>query len=201
MTRSTTRTMRRRVDRRTRPASMRPVALDEHAVGAVHHDLGDRRIGEQRFERAEAADVVDQLVEHDVGRRRREQRRLLAEHPREPRAQLGRGRAAPGRTARRAGGGATSPAARDRAAVAARDARLTPPARRRSNRPAAARGAAADRARRGAGSASTPASTARAIDVRAGIVASTGMPSTSSTSRRAERPAVLVDQDRADRRR
>ena len=42
------------------------VALDEHAVRPVHHDLGDRRVGEQRLERPEPVDVVDQLVEHDA---------------------------------------------------------------------------------------------------------------------------------------
>ena len=64
-------------------------AFDEDTVGAVHHDLGDRRIAEQRFERTEPADVVDQLVEHHVGRRGGKQRRFLAQHPRKSRAELG----------------------------------------------------------------------------------------------------------------
>ncbi len=37
--------------------------LDIDVVGAVDHDLGDRRVGEQRFERSEARDVVDHLLD------------------------------------------------------------------------------------------------------------------------------------------
>ena len=37
------------------------VAFDEHAVGAVDHDVGDVVVVEQRLERAEAEHVVHQL--------------------------------------------------------------------------------------------------------------------------------------------
>ena len=34
------------------------VALDEHPMGTVHHDLGDRRVGDKRLERSQTADVI-----------------------------------------------------------------------------------------------------------------------------------------------
>ena len=46
--------------KRTGVGSSTPIALDEHLVVAVDQDVGDRRVLEQRLERAEA----EQLVEH-----------------------------------------------------------------------------------------------------------------------------------------
>ncbi len=41
-----------------------PLLLDEDAEGAVHHDVGDRLILQQRRERTEAEHVVDQFRRH-----------------------------------------------------------------------------------------------------------------------------------------
>ena len=46
---------RRLVERHRHPLQP-PAPLDPHPVGAVDHHLGDRRVGQQRLERAEAAD-------------------------------------------------------------------------------------------------------------------------------------------------
>jgi hypothetical protein len=50
------------------------VTLHVAAAAAVQHDLADRAVGEQRLDRSEAAHVVHELVEHDVGLGRAEQR-------------------------------------------------------------------------------------------------------------------------------
>ena len=49
---------------RKRPvtAHKAPLPLEEHVAGAVHHDLGDGRIGQQRLQWAEAEHLVDQLL-------------------------------------------------------------------------------------------------------------------------------------------
>ena len=171
----------------TAPRSSRPVALDEDAIGTVHHDLGDRRVGEQRLERAEPADVVD------AARRARRrpvaarERRLVAQHVARAGAQLGGVDGARDRTARRAAGGAASRAAPRAFMPLARRRRRADP-----RRPSACCSGPAELSGRRV--ASTPASTARAVDVRASIVASTGSPSTSSTSRApSDRPCSSIE--------
>jgi hypothetical protein len=57
-----------------------PVALDEDLVGAVDHDLGHRRVGEQRLEHAEADRLVDHLADQARALRGREDRPLAADH-------------------------------------------------------------------------------------------------------------------------
>ena len=47
--------------KRTPESVSRPRLLDEDAEGAVHHDVGDRLVLEQRGERAEAEHVVDEI--------------------------------------------------------------------------------------------------------------------------------------------
>jgi hypothetical protein len=46
------------------------VALDEHVVGAVDHDLGDRLVGEQWLEHAETDRLVDDLADQPAPLRR-----------------------------------------------------------------------------------------------------------------------------------
>ena len=65
-----------------------PRALDVDAPGPVDEHFGHVGVGEQWLERTEPADVVDQLVEHQVGFLRGQQRRLLTQHPGQLRAQL-----------------------------------------------------------------------------------------------------------------
>ena len=60
-----------------------PAPLDVGATGTVDHHLGDGRIGEERFERAETGDLVRELLEELVEVRGGEQRLLVAQQLRE----------------------------------------------------------------------------------------------------------------------
>ncbi len=40
--------------------------LDEHVIRAVHQDIADRRIGQQRLERAEAQNLVEQVLDQKL---------------------------------------------------------------------------------------------------------------------------------------
>ena len=51
---------------RERHRSSRPARSTKHPTGAVDHDLGDRRVGEERFERAEPGDLVGELTRRGV---------------------------------------------------------------------------------------------------------------------------------------
>ena len=70
------------------------LALEEDLVGAVDHDLGDRRVGEQRLEHPEADRLVDHAPDQPRALRGREHRPLARHHPPdhalEPRAALRR---------------------------------------------------------------------------------------------------------------
>ena len=39
-----------------------PAAFDEYLVFAIHQDVGDRGIAEQRFQRTETEDLIEQIV-------------------------------------------------------------------------------------------------------------------------------------------
>ena len=61
-----------------------PVALDVRTPGTVDHHLGDIRVGEVGFERTEARDLGDELVDESTTARRAQQGRGLVEQGREP---------------------------------------------------------------------------------------------------------------------
>ena len=69
--------------------SSRPPRSTKQLAGPVDHDLGDRRVGEQRLERAEAGDLVGELAHQPLVAVGREQRVGLVQQVAEPAAQLG----------------------------------------------------------------------------------------------------------------
>ena len=145
--------------------SSRPRALDPDRARAVDHDLGDLGVGEQRFERTEAADVGQHLSHQSLPALAPRQRRLLAHEIGD--VTLEGAAPAFGHQAgvRPGAEGGAHAASVPSASRAERSARSSP----RGRRPA-----------------SRPASTARATAGSTRSSARTGTPSTSSTSDRAE---------------
>ena len=68
--------------------SSRPRALDEHVLVGVDQDVADRRIAQQRLERPEPEDFVDQLAEQDVALAQAERRSFFGEQLADQRADL-----------------------------------------------------------------------------------------------------------------
>jgi hypothetical protein len=73
-------------------------SLHPDLTGAVHHDVGDVRIAQQRLGRPEPGQSVGELANEAGERVRRQQHPLVAHRPRDGRAQV--------RHVRRAGGAA-----------------------------------------------------------------------------------------------
>ena len=175
------------VVRRTAVRSSRPFRSTHTAPGTVDHDVGDRRIGEQRIERAEAVDPGHDPLDHRLDVGGGQQRVDLAHQGADVGGLDGtrtcRLRQQPtvhGNVERLGLGRAGRPVVddSDRAHAAYLNARSRP---------------------RGSRVPKTPASTARATAGSMAISARTGAPTTCSTSARAQRTARLGEQHHARR--
>jgi len=66
-----------------------PPPLGVHLAGAVHQDVGDAGLGEQRFERTVPEDLVEQFAAHPLVLAARHRRRLALQHLADDRLDFG----------------------------------------------------------------------------------------------------------------